>query len=321
VRTPRPEHEKKLSDTKINKTRPRESQIWDQAADQVGVTPQGIQWIDVQDRGADIYEHIRRCLALRHDFVIRAAQNRRLEDPATGRRAGHLFETARGAARLGNFELELAAQPGRAARTATLHVSAAPVRLQAPQRPGHGQGFLEALPCTVIRVFESPAPEQGEALEWILLCRREVTTLDQAVECALIYSTRWVIEEFHKALKTGLGAERLQLESAQRLYAAVALMSVVALRLIRLREGVRVNPKADARSLDFTEMELQILGLATGKKMNTAEDVARALGNLGGHLGRKADGMPGWITLWRGTKKLELLLHGARLARSLKGFG
>ena len=45
-----------------------------------------------------------------------------------------------------------------------------------------------------------------------------------------------MIEEYHKAIKTGLGAERLQLESAERLFAAIAIMSVVALRLIELRE-------------------------------------------------------------------------------------
>jgi len=37
----------------------------------------------------------------------------------------------------------------------------------------------------------------------------------------------------------------------------------------------------------------------------------RALAGLGGHLGRKRDGEPGWITLWRGFNKLHLLLRGA----------
>src|SRR5215510_1758397 len=78
-----------------------------------------------------------------------------------------------------------------------------------------------------------------DKLEWILLCDAEVVDFAQARECALQYSTRWVIEEYHKAIKTGLGAERLQLESAERLFAAVAIMSVVALRLIELRERLR----------------------------------------------------------------------------------
>jgi hypothetical protein len=50
------------------------------------------------------------------------------------------------------------------------------------------------------------------------------------------------IEEFHTALKSGVGAERLQRETAEGLCAAVAIMSVVALRLIALREYVRMTP-------------------------------------------------------------------------------
>ncbi len=47
----------------------------------------------------------------------------------------------------------------------------------------------------------------------------------------------------------------------------------------------------------------------------TIRDFVRHLGGLGGHLGRKGDGEPGWITLWRGHEKLCLLLRGARAAK------
>ena len=38
-----------------------------------------------------------------------------------------------------------------------------------------------------------------------------------------------------------------------------------------------------------------------------------SLRRLGGHLGRKCDGRPGWIKLWRGLEKLLLILRGAAL--------
>jgi hypothetical protein len=44
-----------------------------------------------------------------------------------------------------------------------------------------------------------------------------------------------------------------------------------------------------------------------------------AVGRLGGHMNRKADGMPGWITLWRGMTKLRLLVQGAKLGQELDG--
>lgn len=58
-------------------------------------------------------------------------------------------------------------------------------------------------------MWEAEPPTGGEALEWILLCDAPVMTFAQAHECALQYASRWLIEEFHKALKTGLGVERL----------------------------------------------------------------------------------------------------------------
>jgi hypothetical protein len=66
------------------------------------------------------------------------------------------------------------------------------------------------------------------------------------------------MEEYHKALKTGLGAERLQLESAERLFAAIAIMSVVALRLIELRERLRRNPDAEAAPSGLSSLELEV---------------------------------------------------------------
>ena len=51
-------------------------------------------------------------------------------------------------------------------------------------------------------------------------------------------------------------------------------------------------------------------------------EVALALGNLGGHLNRKGDGLPGWQTLWRGWLYLQNLLAGASLAKTTaKKFG
>jgi hypothetical protein len=72
--------------------------------------------------------------------VIRAGQDRALVE-ANGRTAvGYLFETVRRAPALGRFAVELYPRPGAPVRIAELSVSALPVRLRAPQRPGAGVG-------------------------------------------------------------------------------------------------------------------------------------------------------------------------------------
>ena len=50
----------------------------------------------------------------------------------------------------------------------------------------------------------------------------------------------------------------------------------------------------------------------------TIREFMRELAGLGGHLGRKGDGEPGWITIWRGLEKLLLILRGADAERRRK---
>lgn len=304
------------NNSKVRKHRSRESQLWERASESLGAAPKDVRWVRVCDRGADIYEFLRGCQDLGHGFVVRAAQDRALVDPK-----GRLFETARSAPCLGHIELELRSRPSHPARTANLSVSAHRVTLQSPERPGHSQGGLPPFSCTVIRVWEAHPPEGVRALEWILLTDALVETFEDAVTCATQYASRWAIEEFHKALKTALGAERLQLETAHRLFAAISIMSVVALRLIDLKERVRLKPDAPADTSGLEPLELKVLSLHLDRKLVTIADVALAIGRLGGHMNRRRDGMPGILTLWKGLTELQALVAGARLGLQLRELG
>lgn len=131
------------------------------------------------------------------------------------------------------------------------------------------------------------------------------------------YATRWLIEDFHKSLKTGLGAERLQLHTAHRLFAAVALLSVVAPALVDLRGQSRQQPDAPAEAAGLSPPFLQVLRQQQRRILRTVREVYYALAGLGGHLGRTGDGPPSWQTLWRGLVSLRQLVEGMRLAAGL----
>jgi hypothetical protein len=103
------------------------------------------------------------------------------------------------------------------------------------------------------------------------------------------------------------------LETAERLYAAIALMSVVTLRLLDLRERAWVNPEAPAEQSGLDALERELLSRRLGRVFQTVRGVILALGRLGGHMNRKADGLPGWLTLHRGMKVLQNMVEGARL--------
>lgn len=318
VRQPQPKGEKRRD----RLTRNRESELWEQATYRIGDKPvdQAVRWVRVTDRGSDIYEYLCSVAECEHGHVVRAAQDRVLLDEE-GRQCGTLFGIARAQAALGEIELELRGREGKPTRTVQLKISAVEVCIRAPYRPGHSAGQLPPIHCTAVRAWEEDPPKGEEALEWILLCDGVRTSFELARECVQQYSARWLCEEFHKALKTGLKVEELQLKTGEALMAATAVKSVVALRLLDLREHARQEPDAPAEQSGLNEVELEVLEVKTGRKLDTVGDVVLALGNLGGHLNRKRDGLPGWITLWRGWLELQPLVEGVLMAHKLKKSG
>jgi hypothetical protein len=256
------------------------------------------------------------CREAGHGFVIRVSQNRILLNPADGKRLGLVFEHIAAVAPLGGMYLDLRGRDGQIARRAKLLISCGSVRVRAPERAGHAAGAGEPIDCWFIRVWEEDPPEGVEALEWVLYTDWPTESFSDALTVVMDYATRFLIEEFHKGLKTGMRAEDLQLEQANRLFAAIAVMSVVAMRLLDLRELGKGFPEAPATCTGLDKLELEVLSLAVERELTTVTDVLLAVGRLGGHMNRRRDGMPGWITLWRGMKVLRLLVRGAKLERA-----
>lgn len=317
VRKGRPAGEPKHASTR-RKLRDRESQRWLDSGDRIGPAPGGddVRWVRVADREADIYEYLVRCREDGHGFVVRVMQDRVVLDEA-GDRAGLTRSWAEAAGAQGGVTLDVRGRDGGEARRARLLVGFGAIRLQAPERPGRPAGSNPPVDCWFVRAWEVGAPEGVEPLEWLLYHDREVNDLVAALGVLRDYALRPLIEEFHKGLKTGMGAERLQLESAQRLFAATAVMSVVALRLLHLRELGRSEPAAAAERSGLDGLELRVLGTELKRSLATVKDVVLAVGRLGGHMNRKSDGMPGWLTLWRGMNRLRDLTRGARLMQEI----
>jgi len=112
----------------------------------------------------------------------------------------------------------------------------------------------------------------------------------------------------HKAIKTGCAAESRQLKAAGRLEAFIGLTSVVAIRLLQLKSLARTDPEVPAQRV-VPRVWLQMLKLAR-RRLTRVHDLTvgqfyREVAMLGGFLGRKSDGDPGWITIWRGWEKLN----------------
>jgi hypothetical protein len=85
----------------------------------------------------------------------------------------------------------------------------------------------------------------------------------------------------------------------------------------------RAQPDLPATEV-FSAVEIQVLHLRVTKALPPVaqalnlREVVRMLGKLGGHLGRKGDGEPGVLILWRGWMRLY---ESVEMLRSLQSAG
>ena len=298
--------------------RKRESQVWGDLVDKIGPPPESSQWIHVFDRGGDNFEALCHILDNRGDWVIRAAKMNRQVVPRDGESLP--LSTAIGhATELGRYELSLRSRPGQAARTANIMVSA--IRVTLP-RPVHHSKYvkrcgIKSIETNVVVVQEVNAPQGLKPICWVLLTSLPVDTFAQAWQVIEDYECRWLIEEYHKVLKSGCSIESHALRTADRLEALMGLITVVAVRLLQLKTIAKQTPATKARH------RVPAKWLAALKQMRprvllselTVYQFIRELAKLGGFPGRKHDGEPGWQTIWRGYAKLQLIVQGMLYAQ------
>jgi len=290
-------------------SRPRKSQTWAAGIKTAGRPPRGSRWIYVADRESDFYEPLQICQQHGVDFVIRACQDRRLADEA-----GRLKEALAKAPVLGETLVEVRSRGGQAARKAIVEIRSVRVDLDGPWRPGGWQAPLRDI--GVVEVREIHAPEGvKEPLHWILLTSLPCATWPQVQRAVGYYTARWWIEEYHKALKSGAGVEQSQLERADRLEPLIAVLAVVAVRLLSTKMLARSRPESfeAASSFGFEMLTLLKEKLGQPKGGWTNRNLVRSVARLGGFIGRKHDGEPGWQTIWRGWQRLMWMCEGAHL--------
>jgi hypothetical protein len=266
--------------------------------------------IYVADRESDIYEVFQTCRSSGCAQVIRAAYPRALAAELDG--ADLLTAVSVGKV-MGVTEVELP----REGRTARLEVRSATVRLRGPPRPG---GRLADLTINVVEAREVGAPPGAKPVCWVLLTDLPVATLGQCLRVVRVYRLRWLIEEFHKALKTGLRVEHSQLGDFRRLSALAGVLSVVAAFLVDAKWSARADGGGGGQPVGAAEVGAAELAVLTrlhppeAGRPPTRRWLWVSIARLGGFLARKGDGDPGWLTLWRGWQTLMLLVKGYELS-------
>lgn len=306
----------------------RESMRWNKAILEVGTPPDGTRWIHVGDREADVWETFCAAFDAESDCLIRACGAAALRKTVIG----HVDELpprdeAQGLATLvrdlpasGACEIERHARAGVPKRTIQLNISFAPITMLGPRVFGPDEPGL----CVwVVRAWEEQTSvRKDKPVEWVIVTTVPVYDVKDALKVVDWYKQRWTIEEYHKCLKTGCRVEERQLQQGQRLEPLAAMLAIVALRLLNLKKIAKLHPKTPATEAvpcAYVRMLSKLKGIPESEL--TCDRFWRETAKLGGFLGRRSDGDPGWKTLWLGWRDLELLVQGAKLGTGPPRYG
>jgi Transposase DNA-binding/Transposase DDE domain len=312
VRIPAPQGEQRYQRRKRDE---RETDVWMRQVHAIGTPEPGSMWIHIGDRGADMFPFFQACQATKTHFLVRAAQNRRVQGSEDA--ISYSLTQARAFPSQASRPFEVPARHGRQARSTQLQLAFGQMTLLPPRfEPRAGK---EPVTVWVIRVWEEQAPDGEEPLEWILATSVPTTTLEQAWERVEWYRHRWLVEDYHQCLKSGCRIEERQLQTVDGLIRLLGLLSPLAVRLVQIRGYARSQPERPAQEV-IEPLMLAVVAQRSGQAPATMTigsfwiEVAR----LGGYLARSHDGPPGWRTIWKGWLSLQTFLEGVHFAFHLR---
>ena len=280
-----------IGETKAErKKRGRESHVWEESVLQIGRVPKHCQWIYVSDSNSDVYTFWQTCEDLGYDFVLRVAQDRNVEisqeDVQAELDEGHLKTLARALPGVDAHLVSIPAQHAQPRREARLHINFQKVHVQPPV---NGASLRKTeIAAWVVRVWESQPPEGQEPLEWILLTTLPIACPSEAWEVVQWYGWRWLLEDFHKALKTGCRMEHHNLQSMEAQWKLLAVLTPIALRLLVIRHTAQQAGNTPATDV-VSQKAIQVIVFLDRRhrSITTAQDLWHAIARLGGYLDRK----------------------------------
>lgn len=282
-----------------------ESDVWSELVNNIGRSNTDTQYIHIGDRGSDMHVFFNTCLSNNSDFLIRAKHNRKLTNH-TRENPMNFIDKLKKLPILDTQIVEIPVKGTSKKRKVTLNISYSKYHIKTPQHRS-----INNMEVYGIRVWEDTI---DGSLEWFLTTSIPIKDIKEAWVLVDYYKSRWIIEEYHKCLKTGCNIENRNFSNKNKIENVLGILSPIACKLLCIKHISKANPNKLAK--EYIDKSL-LLVLTKYKKLSfdtiTIKEFYHNVANLGGFLMRKHDGNPGWITLWRGWNTLLIMLKGVKL--------
>jgi len=239
----------------------KESYRWiDTLRNATEIIPDGVNFITICDREGDFYELYAEAIKSKEDFIIRVTHDRCSDTDEK------IVTQVRNAKALGTVTVNIPrdSRKGIRAREAKMEVASCCVNVAKPTSV-RDKTLPPKLSMNLVRITELDPPDDQEPIEWVLATSLTTDNVSSAMTIVEYYIQRWKIERFHYVLKSGMGAERIQQRTYERIKPVLLIYSVIALYIMAVTYAGRIMPDAPC-SLLLVEDEWKILYRIINKK-------------------------------------------------------
>ncbi len=279
-----------------------EAEVWQKMLKRTGFVPEGCDWVTVGDRASDIFSFVEVLKKLGYGCVLRTKHDRKIIVDG----AEHdLKQYMRSLPAMAEKHHIVRSAQDRSSYEQPLKISWTTAEMLSPK----GEKEKKSVHGSYVRVWCEADPD----IEWILFTLSTITAEEEALETVSIYEHRWIIEEYHKCLKSGCKIEEAQLRTADRLLNLFGILGVIATQLLQLRDISRIRPEdpaehhTDPLNVEVIRIRYKLRGVITVKEF------WKRVAMLGGFLARKSDGNPGWQKIWKGWTRLQDMRDGMEM--------
>lgn len=290
---------KRIETRKQRHERNHEGKLWEQTLNGISRTINlNHRIVSVGDRGNDSFSFMKFCKDNSWNYVFRVKYNRVItQDKREFNLFDHLkkFESkSQKTIRLTDNDKEI-----------ELKVGWEKIKISSPKNLYKKSERIE------IEIWCIRCWNDENKIEWNLFTNLEIKNQQDALEKIEWYKARWLIEEYHKCLKTGCNIEKRNLQTAHALKSLLGFLGIVATKLLEIKFLAKQNrSRLAAEFADPISLKIICARFKLSESTITAQEFWHSLARLGGFIGRKSDGDPGWQTLWSGWLRLIDMISG-----------